>query len=463
MTHASISIPNLVDTNTYVEHDMAEIWRRLRSEDPVHWHPETAAGPGFWVVSRYADIVQVLRDDTRFTSERGNVLTTLLQGGDISAGRMLAVTDGAHHTELRKFLLQAFGPRMLEEVARRVRQTTRRLLREAVDKGSCDFAKDVASFIPLETICDLLDVPIADRPEILRLTKTALTSDDSNPDAAGDREARNEIMVYFSNLVEERRKSPGADPISLMAAAKFDGKGMPDDDIVLNCYSLILGGNQTTRLAMIGAVYAFIKHPDQWRALKEGSVTLASACEEVLRWTTPAMHFGRVAVAENELGGKVISRGDAVTVWFTSANRDETEFQEADRFDLARSPNRHLSFGYGRHFCIGASLGRIEITAMLDGLRTFLSHIEQSGSERWVYSNLLSGMSSLPVVLAGDQVGLASWQELWITPRRGIMTSLCPCVLKNSVGVSRINLWPGTVYRNAPVDYRKRDNSALAF
>jgi cytochrome P450 len=412
MTRASISIPNLVDPNTYAEHDMADVWRRLRSEDPVHWHPETTAGPGFWVVSRYEDILQVLRDDVRFTSERGNVLTTLLQGGDIGAGRMLAVTDGDHHTELRKLLLQAFGPRALEGVARSVRRSIRRLLCDAVDRGDCDFAKDVASFIPLETICDLLDVPIADRPEILRLTKTALTSDESNPEAVADRRARNEIMVYFSDLVEERRKSPGSDPISLMATATLDGKSMPTDDIILNCYNLILGGNQTSRLTMIGAVQAFIRHPDQWRALKEGSLGLASACEEVLRWATPAMHFGRVAVTESELCGKLISAGDPVTLWFTSANRDEEEFQQADRFDLARSPNRHLAFGYGRHFCIGASLGRIEITVMLDGLRTFVSLIEQAGPERRIYSNFLSGLSSLPVVLAGEQGGLARWQEL---------------------------------------------------
>lgn len=411
MTKTSISIPNLVDPNTYAEHDMSEVWRRLRSEDPVHWHPETAAGPGFWVVSRHADIVQVLRDDTLFTSERGNVLTTLLQGGDVSAGRMLAVTDGAHHTELRKLLLQAFGPRVLEDVGRRVRRTIRRLVGEAVERGECDFAQDVASFVPLETICDLLNVPSADRPKILQLTKTAMTSDETDTDEVVDRRARNEIIVYFSYLLDERRKTPGTDPISLMAAAKFDGKYMPDEDIILNCYSLILGGNQTTRLTMIGALHALIHHPGQWRALKDGSVSLASACEEVLRWTSPAMHFGRVAVRDTELCGKPIAAGDPVTLWFSSANRDEAEFTEPDQFDLGRSPNKHLSFGYGRHFCIGAYLGRMEITAMLDGLRTFVSNVEQTASERWIYSNFLSGMSSLPVAMEADPAGPDRWQE----------------------------------------------------
>jgi cytochrome P450 len=411
MTKARIAIPNLVDPTTYAEHDMSAIWRMLRSEDSLYRHPATADGPGFWVVTRYADIVQVLRDDTRFTSERGNVLTTMLQGGDIGAGRMMAVTDGARHTELRKLLLQAFAPRVLEGIAQRVRQSIRRLLSEAMERGKCDFAKDVASLIPLETICDLLNVPVGDRPNILRLTKSALMSDESDQDVIVDRAARNEIMVYFSSLVEERRKTPGSDPISLMAGAKFNGRYMPDEDIILNCYSLILGGNQTSRLAMIGAVHAFIGNPGQWRALKDGQVTLESACDEVLRWTTPAMHFGRIALTSAELCDQPIASGDLVTLWLTSGNRDEVAFAEPDRFDLARSPNKHLSLGYGRHFCIGSYLGRVEIIAMLDGLRTFISRIEQTGPELRIYSNFLSGISSLPVILEREPRGSASWDE----------------------------------------------------
>jgi cytochrome P450 len=411
VTKARIAIPNLVDPTTYTEYDMSTIWRLLRSEDPVYRHPATADGPGFWVVTRYADIVQVLRDDTRFTSERGNVLSTMLQGGDIGAGRMLAVTDGAHHTELRKLLLQAFAPRGLEGIAQRVRRSVRRQLTAAIERGKCDFAKDVASLIPLETICDLLNVPIGDRQNILRLTQSALMSDESDQDAIVDRTARNEIMVYFSNLVEERRKTPGSDPISLMAGAKFNGRSMPDEDIILNCYSLILGGNQTSRLAMIGAVHAFIGNPGQWRALKDGRVTLESTCDEVLRWTTPAMHFGRIALTSAEMCNQPIASGDLVTLWLTSGNRDEAAFPEPDRFDLARSPNKHLSLGYGRHFCIGSYLGRVEIIAMLDGLRTFISRIEQIGPELRIYSNFLSGISSLPVIMESEPSGLASWDE----------------------------------------------------
>jgi cytochrome P450 len=288
MVSAGADIPNLVDPKTYSDHDMSEVWRRLRSDDPVHWHPKTAEHPGFWVVTRYKDVSQVLRDDENFTSERGNVLTTMLQGGDTGAGRMLAVTDGSHHTELRRLLLQAFAPRALTGVTQRVRRSIRRLLTEAVERGECDFAKDIASIIPLETICDLLDVPLEDRREVLKLTKSALASDYESPDAGIDRMARGEILLYFHDLLKARRKNPGTDPISLMATAEVSGKHLDDEDIILNCYSLIMGGDETSRLSMIGAVHAFVEHPDQWLALKNRNVSVESVGEEVLRWTTPS-------------------------------------------------------------------------------------------------------------------------------------------------------------------------------
>ncbi|MFD8813369.1 cytochrome P450 [Streptomyces sp. NPDC059627] len=399
MAPSPADVPNLVDPKSHLDHDMPEVWRFLRTQDPVHWHGPTSEGPGFWVVSRYDDIVRVLRDDDRFTSEKGNVLATMLKGGDMSAGSMLAVSDGSYHTSLRKLLHEAFSPRALAGVERHVRRIAGQLTVDAVEKGECDFARDIASAIPLETICDLLDIPQGDRQDVARLTKSALASDYENPEAHADMAARSAIVVYFQNLVAERRKAPGTDPISLMATAEVDGRRLQDLDIVLNCYSLIMGGDETSRLAMIGAVRAFVRNPDQWRTLKDRGSSVDVAAEEVLRWTTPAMHFGRTATADVGLRDRTIRSGDLVTLWLNSGNRDEAVFHEPDRFDITRSPNRHLALGHGRHFCLGAHLGRIEIRAMLDALRTFVSGIRQTGPERWIYSNFLTGMSSLPVVL----------------------------------------------------------------
>jgi cytochrome P450 len=411
MARSSLVVPNLVSPKTYVDHDMIEVWRALRAQDPVHWHAATSEGPGFWVLSRYEDIVRVLRDDANFTSEKGNVLATMLKGEDMGAGRMMAVSDGHYHASIRKLLLEAFSPRAISGVARHVRRITKRLIVEATEKGECDFARDIASAIPLETICDLLDIPVADRQEVASLTKSALASNYEFPEAHADITARSAIVVYFQDLVEARRKSPGSDPISLMATAEVDGRRLDDLDIVLNCYSLIMGGDETSRLAMIGAVRAFIQNADQWRALKNSELPVEVAGEEVLRWTTPAMHFGRTATADVSLRDRSIKAGDLVTLWLISGNRDEMVFQNPDQFDIVRSPNKHLSLGYGRHFCLGAYLGRIEINAMLDGLRAFVRSIQQAGPERWIYSNFLSGMSSLPVIMERDPASAVSWED----------------------------------------------------
>ncbi len=408
---AGISVPNLADPATYANNDVHELWHMLRSDDPVHWHPRTRLGPGFWVLTTYADVLAVLRYDAQFTSEKGNVLASMLQGGDTGAGRMLAVTDGTRHTELRKLLLKAINPRALIAVGRHIRQQVRRLLTEATERGECDFAEDVASVIPLETICDLLDLPSGDRAEMLRLTKSALASEEEIPDFSGERMSRNEILLYFSDLVQDRRKNPGPDLVSLMTAAEIGGERLDDEDIILNCYSLIVGGDETSRLAMIGALQAMMENPPQWRALKTGAVSVQSASEEVLRWTTPTMHFGRVATVDVAVRDRTIRAGDLVTLWLASANQDEAEFTDPGLFDLARSPNRHVAFGHGRHFCLGSYLGRLEIAAMLDGLRTFVAQAEPTGPRRHIYSNFLQGYSSLPVTLTGEPAAQSRWED----------------------------------------------------
>lgn len=411
MTETKLVVPNLVNPKTYVDHDMMAVWPALRAQDPVHWHAETAEGPGFWVLSRYEDIVRVLRDDTNFTSERGNVLATMLKGEDLGAGRMMAVSDGDYHASIRKLLLEAFSPRAVAGVARHVRRITKRLIVEGTEKAQCDFAQEIASAIPLETISALLDVPEGDRQEISDLTKSALASDYEFPEAHADTTARSALVVYFQDLVATRRKAPGSDPISLMATAEVNGRRLDDLDIALNCYSLILGGDETSRLAMIGAVRALIQHTDQWRALRNRESPVEVAGEEVLRWTTPAMHFGRAATAQVKLRDRDIKAGDLVTLWLVSGNRDEAMFRSPNKFDITRSPNKHLSMGYGRHFCLGAYLGRIEIYAMLDCLRTFVRDIQQAGPERWIYSNFLSGMSSLPVAMERDPTPSVAWED----------------------------------------------------
>jgi cytochrome P450 len=390
---------NLADPRLHAESDLSAVWRRLRRHQPVHWHPPIGSAPGFWVVTRHADVTSVYRDSVRFSSQRGNVLETLLAGGDSASGRMLAISDGDRHAGLRRLLMTAFTLRSLEPIIASVRRTVPRLLRAAIEQGTCDFATDVAARIPLGAICDLLGVPDRDRAHVLRLTCSALGSHDADSTPTDAWIAKNEILLYFAQLARHRRDSGHADVISLLAGSRVDGLPLDDDEIVLNCYSLILGGDETARLSMIGAALALLEHPDQWQALKRGDAGTGTAVEEILRWTTPALHAGRTTTVDTEIGGRPVSAGDFVTVWNASANSDEEVFDVPGRLRLDRAPNRHVTFGYGSHFCLGRYLARAEISAVLAGLRDLVANMELTGPVRPVYSNFLSGISSLPLAL----------------------------------------------------------------
>lgn len=400
---------DLTDPETFTSGDLGAYWRRLRHEDPVHWHPAAADRPGFWVISRYADLMTVYRDPERFTSEQGNVLVTLLAGGDAAGGRMCAVTDGPRHRQLRNVLLKSFSPRVLAPIADRVRRNTARRVARAVLLGECDVATEVTEHIPMSTISDLLGVPESDRPFLLDRSREALSSHEAGQSEEDGWSARSDILLYFADLIQERRGSEAEDVISVLANARIDGVPLSRDEIVLNCYSLILGGDETSRLTMNDVVHTLAGRPLQWRALREGRVELSSACEEALRWATPTMHFGRRARERVVLHGKEIQAGDVVTVWHSSANRDETVFADPDRFDLGRTPNRHVAFGYGPHFCLGAHLARVEITALLDALRRFASHIEVAGETARFHSNFLAGFSRVPVRFTRDKAGLSAF------------------------------------------------------
>ncbi|WP_234344197.1 cytochrome P450 [Streptomyces sp. NRRL F-5123] len=356
-----------------------------------------SAQPGFWVVSRHEDILTVYRDTERFTSSRGNVLTTLLAGGDSAAGRMLPVMDGHRHRELRQIVLRALSPRMLENTATNVREEVRRLLVQAIEKGECDFAADIASRIPVGTVADLLGVPESDRDFLLTMTKASLSSDVQDADEQDAVNARNEILLYFGELLEERRRSPGADVISVLARGEIDGVTLSDEEVILNCYSLVIGGNETSRLTMIDAVRTLSLHPSQWRLLRSGGVEPARAAEELLRWASPTMHFGRTCTADTELHGMPIAEGEIVTLWHSSANRDESVFHDPDTLSLDRSPNKHLAFGYGPHFCLGAHLARMEIRELLCALISHVGEIEVTETPLRIHSNFLTGMSRLIV------------------------------------------------------------------
>ncbi|MFI6763447.1 cytochrome P450 [Micromonospora sp. NPDC050417] len=391
---------DLTDPATFVVNDVHAFWRKVRTESPVYWHTATDRNPGFWVVSRYAD-VQALYHDAALSSERGNVLDVVLRGDDSAGGTMLAVTDGPRHRRLRNLLFSAFTPRVLGEVVSNVQRRSMELVSAVVGRGPFDFATEVAEQIPMTTICDLLSVPAADRKELLRWNKMALSSDHADSSELDALSARNEILLYFVDLAEERRTDPGDDVISMLAKAELDGRLLTVEEIAVNCYSLVLGGDETSRISAICAVLALIENPDQWGALRTGAVAVDSAVEEVIRWATPGMHIARTARNDLDVHGHKVGAGDIVTLWNVSANNDESVFDQPRRFNLSRSPNKHLSFGHGPHYCLGAFLGRAELHGLLTALVARVGRMELCGKPRPIYSNFVSGYDSLPVRFEG--------------------------------------------------------------
>ncbi|MEV4534048.1 cytochrome P450 [Asanoa sp. NPDC049518] len=397
---------DLTSAAVHAEHDLSAVWRHLRNSAPLHRHRSVDGAPEFWAVTRHADATAVFRDN-RFTSTSGNVLETLLVGSDSASGKMLAVTDGTRHTEVRRIVAGALTPALLGRLTDRIRTHVRGLVADVVERVEGDFGNDVAAAVPLATICDMLAVPDEDRAYIHRLGSSSVSSHEPAHGTLDAWTSKNELLAYFLDLAERRRLDPGDDLVSVLATARVKGRPLGTDEIVFNCYSLILGGDETTRLAMTGAVLAMAENPDQWRAFQRGDVGIDSAVEEVLRWTTPSRHLGRLALEPVELAGGRIAAGDIVTVWLASANFDEREFDAPDEFRLDRSPNRHLTFAYGPHFCVGARLARIQLEATLTALRDLVGDIAVTGAPQRVYSNFIGGTFTLPVALraAADRRG----------------------------------------------------------
>jgi len=394
---------DLADPCTFLDPDLRGVFARLRRERPVYWNPGSGDLPGFWALSCYADVVAAYRDNTRLTSEYGNVLSALLRGFDPASGQMIAVTDGPRHRAIRNLMLESFSPRLLSHVAEQVEQRTKALLGHVLGTGTVDFVTDVADTIPINTIGDLMNIPAADRPQLVEWNNQNLSQRD---DDLGEGTSRTEILLYFADLAERRRREPGTDVVSALALGLVNGQPLTDEEVMFNCYSLVFGADESSRTASIGAVIALARHPDQWRALREGDVSVETATEEVLRWISPAMHFGRRAVTDVPIRDQVIRAGDVVTMWNTSANLDEEVFPDAGRFDLARTPNKHLTFGYGPHFCLGAFVGRVHVSALLRGLRELVRDIELVGEPERQRSNFLYGYRHAPVVLSpGDPAG----------------------------------------------------------
>ena len=372
-----------------------EFFTRLRHEAPVWWHKPTAqtpGGEGFWVVSRFADVVAVFRDPKTFSSELGG--TQIFDGK--GQGYQLNQSDGANHRRLRGLVNQGFTPRMIGRLEADLRQRTRDIL-DAVPVGEVfDFVPSVARELPLQAICSILGVPQSDRAELSEIVDLAITAGTGEVMAV---EHVRRLSQHGRRLIEEKRRAPADDILSAIVHAKLeDGSPQLDDRELRGFFDLLFpAGAETTRSAIAGTLLALIENPQELDRLRADPTLMKTFVEEAVRWTTPSVYKRRTAACDTELRGEGIRRGQKVTVWEMSANRDEDVFREPFRFDVGRDPNDHVGFGIGVHFCLGANLARLELRIMFEELLTRFEGFERAGELAWSNNNRLVGLLSFPV------------------------------------------------------------------
>ncbi len=405
MTQAPVV--DLTDPALFSGNEFWGVLAWLRANDPVHWHEE-ADGSGFWVVSRYDDAVAVYLDHESFSSRFGMRLGSNAQAVSAVSQRMLIVSDPPDHTQLKRVLSKTFAPAEIPHMERLARQFAREATAEAVAAGDVDLV-DVAKLLPNHVICALMGLPREDWAWVGQTMTEAFEGEDEESRSG----AHGEIFLYFDELLRKRRGTDGDDFISRVARDRRttnvpgSSRLLTDEEIIFNCNGVLAGANETTRYSAAGGVLALVENPRQWQALHTaGDAAIPAAVEEILRWTVPDVHALRTATRPAVVGGQRIEAGDRVTVWNVSANRDESVFTEAGRFLPNRSPNRHLTFGAGRHLCIGARLARLELAAFLHELVRQVEAIELIGEPRYNASNFTWGLIHLPVRLVPKRHGL---------------------------------------------------------
>ena len=382
--------------------DVDDVFAALRRDNPVSWQPEPEtkwadAGRGYWAVVRHHDVKKISRAPSTFLSGQGTELFDLPIDVARSYSGMLNM-DPPEHTEMRSVVKDAFSPRRIASIKASITARATAILNSVCERGECDFAKEVADALPTSVICDLLGVPESDRAAVARLSRASHPFGEGSFDDAN--RAVQALIDFGRQLILARRRDPTDDLATVLAFATVDGRPLPDDGAGTFFELLVTAGIETTGAAMSHGLAALDSHRDErerWRRDFEG--VAPSAVEEILRWSTPVVHFRRTAASDTEISGHKIPAGDKVVVFYTSANRDERVFGDPESFRLDRAPNPHVTFGGGGpHFCLGAHLTRLEMRVLFKSLFMRLLDIEVAQPPVLMHSMFFNGVASLPCV-----------------------------------------------------------------
>ncbi|TMB67313.1 MAG: cytochrome P450 [Chloroflexi bacterium] len=381
----SLADIDLYNPDNFVDGVPYHQFKVLRAEAPVYRHPEPY-GPGFWALTKYDDVVKVSLDSATFSSEQMGTNIPDPPQDSLAFLRMIMLNmDPPKHTKYRRLVSKGFTPKIVLAMEPHVRKIANEIIDRVAERGECDFVNDIAAELPLQVILELMGIPVEDRHMMFEWSNRMIGFDDpefqSSP--ADGQAAATQMFMYANQLAVDRKQRPRDDVISTLMRAEVDGEALTEPEFNAFFVLLSVAGNETTRNLISGGMLALVEHPDQ---------------RKMLRWVTPVIYFRRTVTRDTEIHGQSIAEGEKVVMYYGSANRDEEIFSEGDNFDVSRDPNPHVTFGPGgSHFCLGASLARLEIRVTFEELLRRLPDIELRGPVRRLRSNFIAGIKQMPV------------------------------------------------------------------
>jgi cytochrome P450 len=400
-----------LENDDFAERVPHETFALLRREAPVWWY-DWAHGQGFWCVTRHADVVAVSRDTKTFTSELGANLEDLDEEQRAARQSMLE-TDPPRHTRLRGLVGPPFTPRAVKAYEVALRELTAAVLDRALPLGEFDFIEEVAKQLPIRVLARLLGAPEADTEPLIAWGDRMIGNTDpeladvlhDSPESERYRmlpfrsPAALELFEYGHRLAAERRSDPQDDLISKLVHAEIEGERLTEREFDTMFLILVVAGNETTRQAIAHGMLALVEHPEEWRRLREDpDLVWTAGADEILRWSSPVLHFRRTATRDVEVGGQTIREGDKLVIWYVSANFDEQVFAEPLRLDVGRRPNPHVTFGGGGpHYCLGAHLAKLEVQVMFDMLLPRIAELELTAPPQRMRTNFTNALKRMPI------------------------------------------------------------------
>jgi cytochrome P450 len=400
----------LTDPSFFAHGDTHALWRRLRNEDPVHW-TQTAYGRGYWSVTRFRDVRRVYLEPALFSARRsGATLPLTAEFADpekspsmrlAMEGALLAANDPPRHNQMRRALHDRFLPRAVAELEGFVETLATDLIGDLIRLGECDFVEDIAAKLPSAVIFEIMQVPREDWPMLFQMANMGTAPADADYGGGAALEMRTRavrtIFAYILDLVKARRGKGGDDLLSILGRAEIDGVPFTDNEIGFNGFMFVAAGQETTRNSLAGGMYELIARPAEMQRLRANPGLIETLPDEFVRWVSPVTHVLRTATRDTRIGGKSIREGDWVVLWNGSANRDALAISDPDNFDIGRTPNLHLGFGSGDHFCLGAVVARLQIRRIMQAFLDHVDHIDLTGPVERVASHQFPGYKHMPV------------------------------------------------------------------